>query len=188
MQEGNHLTIKSGFMVDNKNQNRDKIGLGGGCHWCTEGIFQSLIGVHKVDQGWISSKGSSSDYSEAVIVHYHKNQIDLKTLIEIHLLTHSSASNHSMRNKYRSAIYTFIESQTFQASKILEDFQQANKHIITKVLPFKSFQLNKEDQLNYLYSQPDRPFCTTYIHPKLHMLMKNHSKNLDSHKLQQIGY
>ena len=175
-------------MIVDKNQNADKIGLGGGCHWCTEGIFQSLIGVQKVDQGWISSEGSSMDYSEAVIVHYDAKQIDLKTLLEIHLLTHSSASNHSMRKKYRSAIYTFNTEKMLQASGILEDFQQANKHIITKVLPFKSFRLNKEDQLNYLYSQPDRPFCATYIHPKLHMLMKKYRKNLDSHKLQQIGY
>ena len=33
-----------------------KIGFGGGCHWCTEGVFQALRGVTQVDQGFIQSE------------------------------------------------------------------------------------------------------------------------------------
>ena len=32
-----------------------KLGLGGGCHWCTEAVFQSLVGVERVRQGFITS-------------------------------------------------------------------------------------------------------------------------------------
>jgi peptide-methionine (S)-S-oxide reductase len=45
-----------------------KIGLGGGCHWCTEGVFASLIGVTKVAQGWIAPDGKQSNFSEAVVL------------------------------------------------------------------------------------------------------------------------
>jgi peptide-methionine (S)-S-oxide reductase len=31
-----------------------KIGFGGGCHWCTESVFQALKGVQKVEQGWFA--------------------------------------------------------------------------------------------------------------------------------------
>ena len=84
-----------------------KVGFGGGCHWCTEAVFQSLIGIDKVEQGWIASNGKYFNFSEGVIIHFDNNIIDLRLLITIHLYTHSSMANHAMRNKYRSAIYTF---------------------------------------------------------------------------------
>ena len=87
--------------------NTSKIGFGGGCHWCTEAVFQSLIGVEKVEQGFVASFNLHNELSEAVIVHFNHKRISLQTLIEIHLLTHSSTSDHAMRKKYRSAIYTF---------------------------------------------------------------------------------
>jgi peptide-methionine (S)-S-oxide reductase len=72
----------------------DKIGFGGGCHWCTEAIFQSLKGVENVDQGWISSVGEYSSLSEAVVAHFDSNLINLITLVSIHLHTHSCTSLH----------------------------------------------------------------------------------------------
>ena len=48
-----------------------KIGFGGGCHWCTEAVFQSLRGVTEVEQGFIKSHAPHDRYSEAVVVTYH---------------------------------------------------------------------------------------------------------------------
>jgi peptide-methionine (S)-S-oxide reductase len=77
-----------------------KIGFGGGCHWCTEAYFQSLTGVDKVEQGWISSTAPDDTFSEAVIVYYNPAIIPLKILIAVHLHTHAATKNHSFRKKY----------------------------------------------------------------------------------------
>ena len=136
-----------------------KIALGGGCHWCTEAVFQSLIGVVKVEQGYVASVKENSNFSEAIIVHFYPKEISLQTLIEIHLHTHNSSSNHSMREKYRSAVYTFSDEQELESIRIIESLQKIfyNK-LITKVYPFVSFKASREAIQNYYQKNPNKPF------------------------------
>src|SRR6195952_1575905 len=101
----------------------DKIGFGGSCHWCTEAVFQSLRGVAEVKQGWIASDGGAEDFSEAVIVGFDPAVISLDTLVEVHLHSHSCTSLHSMRAKYRSAVYTFEEGQVALVQQAIERLQ-----------------------------------------------------------------
>ena len=86
----------------------DKVAFGGGCHWCTEAVFQALAGVEQVEQGFVKSRPPHDCFSEAVVVHFNAQIIPVKTLIEIHLRTHASSSAHTMRGKYRSAVYSFF--------------------------------------------------------------------------------
>ena len=79
------------------------IGLGGGCHWCTEAVFQSLHGVLNVKQGFVASEAPQDAFSEAVIITYEPGLIALYDLVLIHLMTHESTVWHDMRPKYRSA-------------------------------------------------------------------------------------
>lgn len=148
----------------------NRIAFGGGCHWCTEAVFQSLRGVNNVEQGWISSKPPNDTFSEGVIVHYNDN-ITLDTLVEVHLLTHSSTSLHSKRKKYRSAIYYFEEVDKLAVEEIIKYLAlENNASYITQVLPFTTFKENKESLLNYYKKNKQGPFCQTYIDPKLTVL------------------
>lgn len=157
-----------------------KIGFGGGCHWCTEAVFQALIGVTEVEQGWIASEGQFASYSEAVIVTFEPKTILLKTLIEIHLLTHASSSAHSFRGKYRSAVYYKDLEQKLAVEHAFSEAKVALKEKpITMILPMVEFKKNEEEFLNYYQSRPDAPFCQTYISPKLDMLRKRFSKELN---------
>lgn len=167
--------------------NTSKIGFGGGCHWCTEAVFQSLIGVEKVEQGFVASFNLHNELSEAVIVHFNHKRISLQTLIEIHLLTHSSSSDHAMRKKYRSAIYSFDEAQHNSAHALMMEFQNnSNNKLITEVMPFKYFEPSEENFINYYYKNPEKPFCKTYINPKLKLLLDQFSGVVDSNKVVHL--
>ncbi len=149
----------------------EMVGFGGGCHWCTEAVFQSLRGVMRVEQGFLKSTPPADTWSEAVIVHFDPNLIDLETLIEVHVRTHSSTGNHSMRSKYRSAVYVYGPEQGQHAERILQKLQpEFDGTLVTRVLPSTDFKVSDVRFQNYYRTNPDRAFCKRYIDPKLQLI------------------
>ena len=157
----------------------DTIAFGGGCHWCTEAVFKALKGVLKVDQGYIASTAPNESFSEGVIVSYKPNIISLEQLIEIHLHTHNSTSNHNFRTKYRSAMYYYREQQKNAFAKAKKELQVSfSKPIITKVLAFAEFKPSRESITDYYAKNPEAPFCSRYILPKLDFLSNTYNELL----------
>jgi peptide-methionine (S)-S-oxide reductase len=149
-----------------------RAGFGGSCHWCTEAIFEALLGVERVEQGWVASEGADAIPSEAVVVHYDPARIPLATLVAVHLATHSSRSRHVLRERYRSAVYTFTPAQAQEAEAALDIARaEAGAPLVTRVLPFVDFVLNEERYLHYYAKGPTLPFCETNIAPKLRALL-----------------
>ncbi len=155
----------------------EKLAFGGGCHWCTEGVFQALRGVEKVDQGFVQSDAPADTWAEGVIVTFDPSVIQLATLSEVHLRTHSATRARSPRGKYRSAIYTFEDSQRHEAELAIARFaEESGKTVHTLVLPLRSFKASDERYQNYYRTNPSRPFCRRYIDPKLDLIRRHFSE------------
>ncbi|MCV6547019.1 MAG: peptide-methionine (S)-S-oxide reductase [Cohaesibacter sp.] len=151
------------------------IGFGGGCHWCTEAVFQPLMGVRAVSQGFIQSDSPFDSWSEAVELDFDPDVISTRDLIMVHLTTHASASSHKMRDKYRSAVYVLDRDQKKDCEKIVADLSKKTQiHFITQILMHRGFKPSDERFHNYYQSKPEKPFCKTYIEPKLAKLRKQY--------------
>ncbi len=147
------------------------IGLGGGCHWCTEAVFSALQGVCKVEQGYIKSTPPADSFSEAVQLTFDTGLIPEIVLIEVHLRTHASTSKHSFRDKYRSAIYVYNDDQRVRVNAALNALQnEFPAELITQVLPFDEFRFSAVRYHRFYEKQVSRQFCTRYIDPKLELL------------------
>ncbi len=97
--------------------------------------------------------------------------ISLANLIDIHLHTHASNSEHSMRAKYRSAIYVDSQQRAQEANAILHDMQATfNEPLMTRVLPLVEFKSSKPERRNYVEKNTGNQFCKRYIEPKLKKL------------------
>lgn len=161
-----------------------KIAMGGGCHWCTEAVFLSLKGVDQVEQGFVSPQALDASFSEAVVITYDPAIISMKDLIEVHLHTHKSTSAHSFRHKYRSAIYIYSKDDFENASNILMDLNpNFENQLITKVEYFHQFRPSEERFHNYYYENPEKPFCDTYISPKLKTILTKFGELANSEKI-----
>lgn len=155
----------------------EKIGFGGGCHWCTEGVFQAIRGVQQVDQGFIRSDAPSDTWAEAVIVHFDPMAVELETLLEIHLRTHSATKAFEPCGKYRTAVYTFDDAQLVTLARSMTSLRTFfEKPLSTAILPFREFRPSDARYQDYYATDPDRPFCKRYIDPKLDYIRANFAK------------
>ncbi|WP_408914509.1 peptide-methionine (S)-S-oxide reductase [Christiangramia sp. SM2212] len=137
-----------------------------------------MKGVEEVRQGYISTSSDPDRFYEGVLINYDPDQVELHKLIEIHLKTHKSTSNHSMRDKYLSAVYTFHKNQEKTVNNILNDIRNLFPEcIITRAYNFGKFIASRKQIQNYYLKDPERPFCKRYIEPKLEMLKLNETIN-----------
>lgn len=144
------------------------VGFGGGCHWCTEAVFEAIAGVTQVEQGWITSLPPDEAESEAVRVQFDPATIDLRALIRVHLQTHASTSNHALRTRYRSAVYTISPAQQEQVTRLLAELQaEFDAPLVTRALPLAGFRLSPPRYQHYYARRPEAPFCQRHIEPKL---------------------
>ena len=171
--------------VNTSSEKLTAIGLGGGCHWCTEAVYASLKGISSVEQGWITSEAPNDTFSEAILIRFDEQIISLQDIIDIHLNTHSSTSNHTLRERYRSAIYVMTQKDNNRVKAALKKLQEGFiAPLITQPLPFIDFKKSEEIYVDYFYKNPDKPFCQTYIQPKLNMLLQRYSNSVEPQKLK----
>ena len=153
-----------------------EIGFGGGCYWCTEAVFQALRGVQQVEQGFMRSSPPDDAWSEAVVVKFDPEVIDLAELIDIHLHTHASTSQHSMRGKYRSAVYCNSPQQAREVNAMLSEMQDAfSEPLVTRVRARVDFKSSEPKSQNYFEKNSGNHFCERYIEPKLEKLRDEYS-------------
>ncbi len=166
-----------------------QLGLGGGCHWCTEAIFSSLKGMNKVEQGWLAASAPNDTLSEGVLLEFDQDLISLQDLITIHIETHSASAQHSMRGKYRSAVYAKDPALQLSVSSLISHLNEhLSNPVITQTLDLVQFKPQpNESYQNYFYKRPDKPFCQAYISPKLEQLLLHHSQHIDEDKIPLLN-
>ena len=91
----------------------------GGCFWCTEAIFKDVIGVSKVESGYIGGSVPDPDYrqvcggdtghAEAIRLWFDPDVISYDDILDIYFATHDPTQLNRQGNdvgtQYRSAIF-----------------------------------------------------------------------------------
>lgn len=160
---------------------------GGGCFWCTEAIFSRLRGVTKVVSGYAGGKRAQPTYeqvstgttghAEVVQITYDPQIISYKQLLEIFWATHDPTSVNKqgadVGTQYRSIIFTTTAKQQTEAEQSLLALQNKRKTgspIVTEILPLEMFYTAESYHQKYYDRQPNAPYCSFVIGPKLRKL------------------
>src|SRR5207244_3746950 len=106
----------------------------GGCFWCTEAVFRDVIGVTKVESGYIGGSvanptykqvcGGDTGHAEAIRVTYDPAAISLAELYDVFLGTHDptqlNRQGGDVGTQYRSAIFVDGDAQRAEAGAAIE--------------------------------------------------------------------
>jgi peptide-methionine (S)-S-oxide reductase len=160
---------------------------GGGCFWCIEAIFSRLRGVESVISGYAGGRRPNPSYeqvttgvtghAEVVEVKFDSDQVSLEQLLEVFWATHDPTSLNRQGadegTQYRSIILTTSEEQQEQTEKSkleLQNTLSSHTPVVTEIEPLTEFYTAEQYHQKYYDRQPNAPYCSFVIGPKLEKL------------------
>jgi peptide-methionine (S)-S-oxide reductase len=163
----------------------------GGCFWCVEAVFQDLIGVEKLESGYIGGHvpeptykqvcGGDTGHAEGLRVTFDPTLLTYGDLLDIFFATHDPTQLNRQGNdigtQYRSAIFPLNEEQRSEAEAAIVRAQPDWPAPIVTTLEAATTWYPAEDyHQEYWNGEGQRnPYCLAVIPPKLAKLRKSYA-------------
>jgi peptide-methionine (S)-S-oxide reductase len=168
--------------------------LGGGCFWCVEAVFQDIQGVLAVESGYAGGKIKNPTYreicsgltghAEVINVHFDPAQIQYDEILEIFFAAHDPTTLNRQGNdvgtQYRSVIFYHNEAQREQAEAAKNGIARAlwGLPAVTEISPAPEFYKAEPYHQNYFKDNPNQPYCSIVIAPKLKKIREKYAERL----------
>ncbi len=165
----------------------EKATFGAGCFWCVEAVFQRLNGVTSVVSGYAGGTvknptyreicGGRTGHAEVVQVTFDPEIISYEELLEVFWKTHDPTTLNrqgaDVGTQYRSVIFYHDDHQ----KKLAEHYKTKldasgifDKPIVTEITELPTFFEAEENHQNYFNDNPNQPYCSVVIGPKVEKL------------------
>ena len=166
----------------------------GGCFWCTEAVFKDVIGVSRVESGYIGGTvqnptyrqvcGGGTGHAEAIRVTFDPDVVSYDELLDIFFATHDPTQLNRQGNdvgtQYRSAIFPHSPEQEAAARAAISRAQADRPQpIVTTIEPLSDWWPAEDYHQDYWEGEGQRnPYCLATIPPKLQKLRKSFAARL----------
>ena len=163
--------------------------LAGGCFWCTEAVFNDVIGVEKVESGYIGGTvpnptykqvcGGDTGHAEAIRVTFDTDQVRYGDLLDMFFATHDPTQLNRQGNdvgtQYRSAIFPHSADQREEAqAAIARNAANWPAPIVTTIEPLAEWYPAEDYHQEYWQGEgQSNPYCLAVIPPKIKKLRKS---------------
>ena len=174
-------------------RNLDYATIGGGCFWCIEAVFSKLRGIKSAISGFAGGQLKNPTYrdvitgrtghAEVVQIAFDPSEISfgeiLKIFFHVHDPTTPNRQGADVGTQYRSVVFYHNKQQEKIAQEIISEIESSGlwkDPIVTEILPITDFYKAEEYHQNYYRKNPNQPYCTFVIEPKLKKLSKFFNK------------
>jgi peptide-methionine (S)-S-oxide reductase len=167
--------------------------LAGGCFWCLEAVFENLMGVSKVESGYMGGRTQNPSYqdvcsgdtghAEVVQVTFDPAVVSYSDILEaffaIHDPTTLNRQGNDVGTQYRSAIFYHSPEQKAAAeAKVTEVAGLFGAPIVTEVTAAGTFYKAEEYHQGYFQDHPEQPYCQFVVSPKVAKFRKKFAHRL----------
>jgi len=168
----------------------------GGCFWCTEAIFDDVVGVTEVESGYIGGQMANPTYkrvcdgdtghAEAVKISFDPTVISYAELLDIFFHTHDPTQLNKQGNdtgtQYRSAVFPLDDRQraAAEAAKARAQADWDNM-IVTTIEPSAPWHRAEDYHQEYFANNAgSNGYCAVVVAPKLAKFRKAFAQRLKS--------
>ena len=156
--------------------------VGGGCFWCTEAVYQQLIGVDKVESGYSGGRilnptyeqicEGNTGHAEVIRIHFDNTIVSYRDILEIFFTIHDPTTLNRQGNdvgtQYRSVIYTHSDEQMATAREVIAAMAHVwDAPIVTELQEAPIFYPAEDYHQNYFRSNPMQSYCAYVVAPKV---------------------
>ncbi|MCH7715659.1 MAG: peptide-methionine (S)-S-oxide reductase MsrA [Gemmatimonadetes bacterium] len=156
--------------------------LAGGCFWCLEAVYQDLRGVDTVVSGYAGGDVANPSYeqvctgttghAEVVQVTFDPDEISFKELLEVFFTIHDPTTLNRQGGdagtQYRSAIFYHSPEQRNTAEETIAELATVwDAPIVTELTGLKEFYPAEDYHQQYFQNNPNQPYCTAVVAPKV---------------------
>jgi peptide-methionine (S)-S-oxide reductase len=154
-----------------------------GCFWCTEAIFELIVGVKSAESGYTGGKtvkptyeqvcSGKTGHAEAIKVVYYPASVSYEKLVRAFFESHDpSTLNQQGPDKgtqYRSAIFYQNDTEKQQALSYIKVLKENKtfKAITTEVVPFTVFYPAEYYHQDYEKKNPNNGYIQGVSKPRM---------------------
>jgi len=170
--------------------------LAGGCFWCTEAIFNDVIGVSRVESGYTGGHvanpnykevcGGDTGHAEAVRIDFDPEIISYDEILDLFLASHDPTQLNRQGNdigtQYRSAVFPHSPAQEASARAAIERARADwPGPVVTTIEPLSDWYPAEDYHRDYFEREGgNNPYCMAVIAPKLRKFRKSYAERLKS--------
>ncbi len=171
----------------NQTRSIEKATFGGGCFWCFEAVFERIDGVKSVVSGYAGGTTANPTYkqvctgstghAEVVQIEYDPKAVTYEHLLDVFWESHDPTTLNrqgaDVGTQYRSVIFYDGDVQKITAEKSKRALAASGTYpspVVTEIRPLTTFYKAEEYHQGYFDNNPNAPYCTFVIKPKLKKL------------------
>ena len=166
-----------------------------GCFWCSEHIFEAVVGVDSAVSGYAGGTTANPTYelvntettghAETVLVYYDPKIITYEELVEVFFSSHDPTTPNQQGpdkgSSYRSVLFyqTDVEKNiAMNAIKKISSSNRFNKPIVTELTALKAFYRAEEYHQDFIEHNPKQSYVRAVSIPRFEKFKKTYKGKL----------